>query len=124
MVVLVVEYLINRNFVIVYDLCEDLSELINVMFEQICEWVFIFQVELGEGVSCFLFKGVQFNKCLVLVSGIMFKSLIKDCLVELEFDGDILCVNFVLFKQVVDLFVRIVQVFDQEYQSELIDLDE
>jgi len=124
MVAPVAEHPTNKNLVIVYDLREDPSELINATPEQIRERVFTSQADLGEGVSRFPLKGVQLNKCPVLAPGTMLKSLTKERLGELELDGDTLRANLALLKQASDLPARIAQAFDQAHESDLTDPDE
>ncbi|WP_372983331.1 exodeoxyribonuclease I, partial [Marinobacter sediminum] len=124
MVAPVAEHPTNKNLVIVYDLREDPTELINATPEQIRERVFTTQAELGEGVRRFPLKGVQLNKCPVLAPGTMLKSLTKERLGELELDGDTLRANLALLKQSPDLAARIAQAFEQEHQGDLTDPDE
>ncbi|OZC34663.1 exodeoxyribonuclease I [Marinobacter vinifirmus] len=115
----------NKNQVIVYDLREDPSELINASPEQIRERVFTSQAELGEGVSRFPLKGVQVNKCPVLAPANMLSTLSKERLAELELDGDVLRVNLAKLRNAPDLSARIAQAFDRQFDgSDLTDPDE
>ena len=115
----------NKNQVIVYDLREDPSELINASPEQIRERVFTSQAELGEGVSRFPLKGVQLNKCPVLAPANMLSTLSKERLAELELDGDVLRANLAKLRNAPDLPARIAQAFDHQFGgSDLTDPDE
>ncbi|TVT30928.1 exodeoxyribonuclease I [Marinobacter vinifirmus] len=115
----------NKNQVIVYDLREDPSELINASPEQIRERVFTSQAELGEGVSRFPLKGVQVNKCPVLAPANMLSTLSKERLAELELDGDVLRANLAKLRNAPDLSARIAQAFDHQFDgSDLTDPDE
>lgn len=115
----------NKNQVIVYDLREDPSELINASPEQIRERVFTSQAELGEGVSRFPLKGVQVNKCPVLAPANMLSTLSKERLAELELDGDVLRANLAKLRNAPDLPARIAQAFDHQFDgSDLTDPDE
>ena len=115
----------NKNQVIVYDLREDPSELINASPEQIRERVFTSQAELGEGVSRFPLKGVQLNKCPVLAPANMLSTLSKERLAELELDGDVLRANLAKLRNAPDLSARIAQAFDHQFDgSDLTDPDE
>ena len=115
----------NKNQVIVYDLREDPSELINASPEQIRERVFTSQAELGEGVSRFPLKGVQLNKCPVLAPANMLSTLSKERLAELELDGDVLRTNLAKLRNAPDLPARIAQAFDHQFDgSGLTDPDE
>jgi|TARA_R100000049_G_C1951076_1_gene98956 exodeoxyribonuclease-1 len=115
----------NKNQVIVYDLREDPSELINASPEQIRERVFTSQAELGEGVSRFPLKGVQVNKCPVLAPANMLSTLSKERLAELELDGDVLRTNLAKLRNAPDLPARIAQAFDHQFDgSDLTDPDE
>ena len=115
----------NKNQVIVYDLREDPTELINASPEQIRERVFTSQAELGEGVSRFPLKGVQLNKCPVLAPANMLSTLSKERLAELELDGDVLRTNLAKLRNAPDLSARIAQAFDHQFDgSDLTDPDE
>ena len=115
----------NKNQVIVYDLREDPSELINASPEQIRERVFTSQAELGEGVSRFPLKGVQLNKCPVLAPANMLSTLSKERLAELELDGDVLRANLARLRNAPDLPARIAQAFDRQFDgTDLTDPDE
>jgi exodeoxyribonuclease-1 len=121
----VAESLSNKNQVIVYDLREDPTELINATVEQIRERVFTSQAELGEGVSRFPLKGVQLNKCPVLAPANMLSTLSPERLAELELDGDVLRANLAKLRQAPDLPARIAQAFEQDFTgSDLTDPDE
>ena len=115
----------NKNQVIVYDLREDPSELVNASPEQIRERVFTSQAELGEGVSRFPLKGVQVNKCPVLAPANMLSTLSKERLAELELDGDVLRANLAKLRNAPDLPARIAQAFDHQFDgTDLTDPDE
>lgn len=115
----------NKNQVIVYDLREDPSELINASPEQIRERVFTSQAELGEGVSRFPLKGVQLNKCPVLAPANMLSTLSRERLAELELDGDVLRANLAKLRNAPDLPAHIAQAFDHQFDgSDLTDPDE
>ena len=121
----VAEHPTNKNQVIVYDLREDPTELINASPEQIRERVFTSQAELGEGVSRFPLKGVQLNKCPVLAPANMLSTLSKERLAELELDGDVLRTNLAKLRNAPDLSARIAQAFDHQFDgSDLTDPDE
>lgn len=121
----VAEHPTNKNQVIVYDLREDPTDLINASPEQIRERVFTSQAELGEGVSRFPLKGVQLNKCPVLAPANMLSTLSKERLAELELDGDVLRANLAKLRNAPDLPARIAQAFDHQFDgSELTDPDE
>lgn len=125
MVAPVAEHPTNKNLVIVYDLREDPSELINATPEQIRERVFTAQAELGEGVSRFPLKGVQLNKCPVLAPANMLSTLTPERLQELELDGDILRSHLAMLRKAPDLPGRIAQAFSQDFDgSDLTDPDE
>ncbi len=124
MVAPVAEHPTNKNQVIVYDLREDPTELINATPEQIRERVFTSQAELGEGISRFPLKGVQLNKCPVLAPGTMLKSLSPERLAQLELDGNILRQNLAALRSAAGLPERIAEAFGQSLESDLIDPDE
>ncbi|MEP3590483.1 MAG: exodeoxyribonuclease I [Marinobacter sp.] len=115
----------NKNQVIVYDLREDPTELINATPEQIQERVFTSQAELGEGVARFPLKGIQVNKCPVLAPANMLSTLSKERLSELELDGDLLRANLAKLRNAQGLPARIAQAFDRSFDgSDLTDPDE
>ncbi|MBJ6137366.1 exodeoxyribonuclease I [Marinobacter litoralis] len=119
------EHPTNKNQVIVYDLREDPTELINATPEQIQERVFTSQAELGEGVARFPLKGIQVNKCPVLAPANMLSTLSKERLAELELDGDVLRANLAKLRNAPDLPARIAQAFDRSFEgSDLTDPDE
>ncbi|MFV8570560.1 exodeoxyribonuclease I [Marinobacter sp. SBS5] len=119
------EHPTNKNQVIVYDLREDPTELINATPEQIQERVFTSQAELGEGVKRFPLKGIQVNKCPVLAPANMLSTLSKERLAELELDGDVLRANLAKLRNAPDLPARIAQAFDRGFESsDLTDPDE
>ena len=119
------EHPTNKNQVIVYDLREDPTELINATPEQIQERVFTSQAELGEGVARFPLKGVQVNKCPVLAPANMLSTLSKERLEELELDGDVLRANLAKLRNAPGLPERIAQAFDRSFEgSDLTDPDE
>ncbi|PSF14305.1 exodeoxyribonuclease I [Marinobacter fuscus] len=121
----IADSLSNKNQVIVYDLREDPEELINASVEQIRERVFTSQAELGEGVKRFPLKGVQLNKCPILVPANMLSTLTPERLAELELDGDVLRVNLAKLRKAPDLPARIAEAFEQDFQgSDLTDPDE
>lgn len=120
----VAEHPTNKNLVIVYDLREDPTELINASAEQIRERVFTSQAELGEGVSRFPLKGVQLNKCPVLAPANMLSTLSQERLEELALDGDTLRANLAILRKAPDLPARIAEAFDQPHESDLTDPDE
>ncbi|MDS1309498.1 exodeoxyribonuclease I [Marinobacter xiaoshiensis] len=123
MVAPVADHPSNKNLVIVYDLREDPSELINATPEQIRERVFISQAELGEQKR-FPLKGVQLNKCPVLAPANMLTTLSPERLKELELHGDTLRANLALLRKAPGLAQRIAEAFDQPHQSDLTDPDE
>lgn len=119
------EHPTNKNQVIVYDLREDPTELINATPEQIQERVFTSQADLGEGVARFPLKGVQVNKCPVLAPANMLSTLSKERLAELELDGDVLRANLAKLRNAPGLPERIAQAFDRSFEgSDLTDPDE
>ncbi|RMJ03909.1 Exodeoxyribonuclease I [Marinobacter litoralis] len=119
------EHPTNKNQVIVYDLREDPTELINATPEQIQERVFTSQAELGEGVARFPLKGIQVNKCPVLAPANMLSTLSKERLAELELDGDVLRANLAKLRNAADLPARIAQAFDRSFEgNDLTDPDE
>ena len=120
----VAEHPENKNLVIVYDLREDPSELINASVEQIRARVFTSQAVLAEGVSRFPLKGVQLNKCPVLAPANMLKMLSAERLGELELDGETLRQNLALLRNAPDLAGRIAQAFDHPHEGDLTDPDE
>ena len=124
MVAPVAEHPTNKNLVIVYDLREDPSELIEATPQQIRERVFTSQAELGEDARRFPLKGVQLNKCPVLAPSAMLKSLSEERLAHLELDGEVLRQNLAALRAAKDLPARIAEAFDQTPQSDLTDPDE
>ncbi|HTN32398.1 MAG TPA: exodeoxyribonuclease I, partial [Marinobacter sp.] len=120
----VAEHPTNKNLVIVYDLRENPTELINASAEEIRGRVFTRQSELGEGVSRFPLKGVQLNKCPVLAPATMLSTLPAERLAELALDGDTLRANLALLRSASELPAKIAQAFDQTYESDLTDPDE
>ncbi|MBR9870852.1 MAG: exodeoxyribonuclease I [Gammaproteobacteria bacterium] len=119
------EHPTNKNQVIVYDLREDPTELINATPEQIQERVFTPQAELGDGVARFPLKGIQVNKCPVLAPANMLSTLSKERLAELELDGDVLRANLAKLRNAPGLPERIAQAFDRSFEgSDLTDPDE
>jgi exodeoxyribonuclease-1 len=124
MVVPVAEHPTNKNLVIVYDLREDPTDLIEATPEQIRERVFTSQADLGEGVSRFALKGVQLNKCPVLAPSAMLKSIPEERLAALELDGERLRKHLSMLREAGDLPARIAQAFDQPHEGDLTDPDE
>ena len=124
MVAPVAEHPTNKNLVIVYDLREDPTELLQATPEQIRARVFTSQAELGEGISRFALKGIQLNKCPVLAPSAMLKSIPEARLVSLELDGERLRHNLSLLRGDTDLPGRIAQAFDQAHEGDLTDPDE
>ncbi|MBY6033645.1 exodeoxyribonuclease I [Marinobacter daepoensis] len=119
------ESLSNKNQVIVYDLREDPTELINASVEEIRERVFTSQAELGEGISRFPLKGVQLNKCPMLAPAAMLSTLSPERLSELELNGEVLRANLAKLRRAPELSARIAQAFEQDFQgSDLTDPDE
>ncbi len=123
MVAPIAEHPSNKNLVIVYDLREDPSELINATPEQIRERVFTAQAQLGEK-SRFPLKGVQLNKCPVLAPANMLSTLSAERLEELELDGAILRANLAKLRQAPGLPERIAEAFGQPHEGDLTDPDE
>ncbi|MBK1885455.1 exodeoxyribonuclease I [Marinobacter sp. DY40_1A1] len=123
MVAPVADHPSNKNLVIVYDLREDPSELINATPEQIRERVFTSQAELGDQKR-FPLKGVQLNKCPVLAPANMLTTLSAERLQALELDGDTLRANLALLRKAPGLAQRIAEAFDQPHQGDLTDPDE
>lgn len=113
----------NKNLVIVYDLREDPSELINATPEQIRERVFTSQAELGEK-SRFPLKGVQLNKCPVLAPATMLSTLSAERLEQLQLDGATLRANLAKLRKAPGLPERIAEAFDQPHEGNLTDPDE
>jgi exodeoxyribonuclease-1 len=120
----VAEHPTNKNLVIVYDLRENPAELINATVDEIRERVFTRQSDLKDGVSRFSLKGVQLNKCPVLVPATMLSTLSPEQLAELDLDSGTLRENLALLRNARDLPARIAQAFDQTYESDLTDPDE
>lgn len=113
----------NKNLVIVYDLREDPSELINATPEQIRERVFTSQAQLGEKPR-FPLKGVQLNKCPVLAPATMLSTLSAERLQELELDGATLRANLAMLRKAPGLPERIAEAFGQPHEGDLTDPDE
>ncbi|WP_144775949.1 exodeoxyribonuclease I [Marinobacter maritimus] len=113
----------NKNLVIVYDLREDPSELINATPEQIRERVFTSQAQLGE-MKRFPLKSVQLNKCPVLAPANMLTTLSAERLAELELNGETLRANLALLRKAPGLAARIAEAFDQPHEGDLTDPDE
>ncbi|MDO6443696.1 exodeoxyribonuclease I [Marinobacter sp. 2_MG-2023] len=113
----------NKNLVIVYDLREDPSELINATPEQIRERVFTSQAQLGD-TKRFPLKSVQLNKCPVLAPANMLTTLSAERLAELELNGDTLRANLSLIRKAPGLAERIAEAFDQPHDGDLTDPDE
>ena len=113
----------NKNLVIVYDLREDPSELINATPEQIRERVFTSQAQLGE-TKRFPLKSVQLNKCPVLAPANMLTTLSAERLAELELNGETLRANLALLRKATGLAARIAEAFDQPHEGDLTDPDE
>ncbi len=113
----------NKNLVIVYDLREDPSELINATPEQIRERVFTSQAQLGE-TRRFALKSVQLNKCPVLAPANMLTTLSAERLAELELNGETLRANLALLRKAPDLAGRIAEAFDKPHEGDLTDPDE
>jgi len=121
----VAESLSNKNQVIVYDLREDPTELINATVDQIRERVFVSQAELGEGIKRFPLKGVQLNKCPVLAPANMLSTLSPERLAELELDGAVLRANLAKLRKAPDLPARIAEAFERQFDgNDLTDPDE
>jgi exodeoxyribonuclease-1 len=120
----VAEHPTNKNLVIVYDLRENPAELINATVDEIRERVFTRQSDLKDGISRFSLKGVQLNKCPVLVPATMLSTLSPEQLAELNLDSGTLRENLALLRNARDLPARIAQAFDQTYESDLTDPDE
>lgn len=120
----VAEHPANKNQVIVYDLREDPSELLQATPEQIRGRVFTSQADLGEGVSRFPLKGIQINKCPVLAPATMLKTLSAEKLAELQLDGDRMRGHLAMLRQSPDLALRVAEAFDQGPPGGLTDPDE
>lgn len=123
MVAPLAEHPTNKNLVIVYDLREDPSELINATPEQIRERVFTSQAQLGDK-SRFPLKGVQLNKCPVLAPANMLSTLSAERLEELELDGAVLRANLALLRKAPGLPERIAEAFGHPHEGDLTDPDE
>ncbi|MBZ2168407.1 exodeoxyribonuclease I [Marinobacter sp. F4216] len=121
----VAEHPTNKNAVIVYDLREDPSELLQATPDQIRERVFTSQAELGESTSRFPLKAVHLNKCPVLAPANMLSTLSQERLAELELNGETLRANLATLRTGSDLPARIAQAFDRDFEgSDLTDPDE
>ncbi|MEH6561883.1 MAG: exodeoxyribonuclease I [Marinobacter sp.] len=123
MVAPVADHPSNKNLVIVYDLREDPSELINATPEQIRERVFTSQAQLGEKTR-FPLKGVQLNKCPVLAPANMLSTLSAERLEELALDGATLRANLALLRKAPGLAERVAEAFGQPHEGDLTDPDE
>ena len=125
MVAPLANHLTNKNQVIVYDLREDPTELINASVEEIRERVFTSQEALGEGRSRFALKGIQVNKCPVLAPATMLKTLSAKRLEELELDGDLLRQHLAMLRKAPDLPAKVAEAFEQSFEdSDRTDPDE
>src|SRR5690554_2711117 len=113
----------NKNQVIVYDLREDPSDLINATPEQIRERVFTTQAQLGDKQR-FPLKGIQLNKCPVLAPANMLSTLSPGRLEELQLNGTTLRANLALLRNAEGLPQRIAEAFDQPHEGNLTDPDE
>lgn len=120
----VAEHPDNQNLVIVYDLREDPTELLQASPEQIRERVFTSQAELGEGTSRFPLKGVQLNKCPVLAPAIMLKTLSAEKLAGLQLDGDRLRRHLAMLRESGDLAQRVADAFARTPPGDRTDPDE
>jgi len=123
MVAPVADHPSNKNLVIVYDLREDPSELINATPEQIRERVFTSQAQLGEKTR-FPLKGVQLNKCPVLAPANMLSTLSAERLEELALDGATLRANLALLRKAPGLAERVAEAFGHPHEGDLTDPDE
>ncbi|MBQ0745646.1 MAG: exodeoxyribonuclease I [Marinobacter sp.] len=123
MVAPLVDHPTNKNLVIVYDLREDPSELINATPEQIRERVFTSQAQLGD-TKRFPLKSVQLNKCPVLAPANMLTTLSAERLAELELNGETLRANLALLRKAPGLPGRIAEAFDKPHEGNLTDPDE
>ena len=119
------EHVSNKNQVIVYDLREDPSEMVNASIEQIRERVFTAQSDLPEGVRRFPLKTVQLNKCPVLAPAAMLSTLPPERLQLLDLNADLMRRHLAILRQAgPDLGQRIAAAFERDYTTELKDPDE
>lgn len=121
----VAEHLSNKNQVIVYDLREDPTELINASVEHIRERVFTAQSAMPEGVRRFPLKSIQLNKCPVLAPATMLATLPPERLQGFDLNGEQMRRHLAILRQAgPDFNQRVAAAFEREYDTELKDPDE
>lgn len=118
------EHPTNKNAVIVYDLREDPTALVNASVEEIQQRVFTAQADLAEGIHRFPLKAVHINKCPVLAPATMLKTLSAERLEELALDGHQLRAHLALLKQAPEISEKITRAFDRPHDNDLTDPDE
>lgn len=114
----------NRNAVIVYDLRQDPTELLNASVEEIGARVFVAAKDLPEGQSRFGLKAVHANKCPAIAPASLLKSLSEEQLAGLMLDRGRLKANLNLLRSSEDLARRVQEAFENQKWPEATDPDE
>lgn len=114
----------NRNAVIVYDLREDPTELLDASAEEISARVFVKAADLPEGRSRFPLKAVHANKCPAVAPASLLKSLTEEQLHRLALDRSQLRKNLNSLRSSEDLPRRIQEAFARQTWPTATDPDE
>lgn len=114
----------NRNAVIVYDLREDPTELLNASVEEIGARVFVAAADLPQGQARFPLKAIHANKCPAVAPASLLKSLSESQLEVLLLDRDRLRENLNLLRGSEDLARRVQEAFAGQAWPQATDPDE
>lgn len=114
----------NRNAVIVYDLREDPTELLDASVDEIRARVFVAATELAPGQPRFHLKAIHINKCPAVAPASLLKGLGEERLGELLLDRRTLRRNLGLLRSSEDLARRVQEAFAGQQWPASTDPDE
>ncbi|QCF27843.1 exodeoxyribonuclease I [Hydrocarboniclastica marina] len=114
----------NRNAVIVYDLREDPTDLLEASVEDIQARVFVAAADLPEGQSRYALKAVHANKCPAIAPASLLKSLSEEQLQGIGLERNQLRRNLKLLRQSEDLPRRVQEAFGAQQFAAASDPDE
>lgn len=115
---------VNRNAVLVYDLRQDPTPLLNASVEEIRSRVFVAAADLPEGQARFALKAVHANKCPAVAPASLLKSLSEDQLQVIGLDREQLRRNLNLLRHSEDLPRRVQEAFAGQQFAAATDPDE
>lgn len=101
----------NPNAVIVYDLREDPTPLLNASVEAIRERLFVPQDQLPPGEKRIPLKAVHANRCPILAPAAMLKTLSAERLADMALDGDELRDHLAKLRAATGLAEKVAAVF-------------